>query len=199
MAGMLIHQDGSTHEWVAGQVWDLIVTMDDATGEHYSMFFVEQEGTVSSFRGVRETIEGHGLFASLYTDRGSHYWLTPEAGGKVDKTQPTQFGRAMGQLGIQMIAAYSPEARGRSERAFGTHQARLPKELVKAGVTDMVGANRYLEKHYRRAHNVARGNHASNVRNGSPYAQKSEGKPNIVHNFPEIGRASCRERVSPRV
>ena len=95
IAGMMIHQDGSTHEWVVGNVWDLIVTMDDATGEHYSMFFVEEEGTASSFRGVRETIEGHGLFASLYTDRGSHYWLTPESGGKVDKTQPTQFGRAM--------------------------------------------------------------------------------------------------------
>ena len=154
MAGMLLHQDGSTHEWIAGHLWDLIVTMDDATGEHYSMFFVEQEGTASSFRGVRGTIQGHGLFASLYTDRGSHYWLTPVAGGKVDKTQLTQFGRALGQLGIQMIAAYSPEARGRSERAFGTHQARLPKELAKAGVTDMAGANRYLDKRYRRAHNT---------------------------------------------
>ena len=153
MVGMMIHQDGSTHEWVPGHCWDLIVTMDDATGEHYSMFLVEQEGTVSSFRGVRETIEGHGLFAALYTDRGSHYWLTPEAGGKVDKTQPTQFGRAMGQLGIQMIAAYSPQARGRSERAFGTHQERLPKELAKAGISDLEGANRYLEKRYRRAHN----------------------------------------------
>ena len=153
MAGMLVHQDGSRHEWVAGQHWDLIVTMDDATGEHYSMFFVEEEGTASSFRGVREVIERQGLFASLYTDRGSHYWLTPEVGGKVDKTQPTQFGRAMAQLGIQMIAAYSPEARGRSERAFGTHQQRLPKELAKAGVTDIAGANRYLDKRYRRAHN----------------------------------------------
>ncbi len=153
MAGMLVHQDGSRHEWVAGQHWDLIVTMDDATGEHYSMFFVEEEGTASSFRGVREVIERQGLFASLYTDRGSHYWLTPEAGGKVDKTQPTQFGRAMAQLGIQMIAAYSPEARGRSERAFGTHQERLPKELAKAGVTDIAGANRYLDKRYRGAHN----------------------------------------------
>ena len=153
MAGMMIHQDGSTHEWVPGNCWDLIVTMDDATGEHTSMFFVEEEGTASSFRGVRETIERHGLFAALYTDRGSHYWLTPEAGGKVDKTQPTQFGRALGQLGIQMIAAYSPEARGRSKRAFGTHQERLPKELAKAGVTDMAGANRYLDRRYRRAHN----------------------------------------------
>ncbi len=82
MPGMMIHQDGSSHEWVGGQVWDLIVTMDDATGEHYSMFFVEEEGTVSSFRGVRETIEEHGLFASLYTDRGSHYWLTPRPAAK---------------------------------------------------------------------------------------------------------------------
>jgi len=153
MAGMMIHQDGSTHEWAVGRVWDLIVTMDDATGEHYSMFFVEEEGTVSSFRGVRETIEGRGLFASLYTDRGSHYWFTPEAGGKVDRKQPTQFGRAMGQLGIQMIAAYSPEARGRSERAFGTHQERLPRELAKAGITDMAKANRYLNQRYRPTHN----------------------------------------------
>ena len=153
MPGMLLHQDGSTHEWVAGTRWDLIVTMDDATGEHYSMFFVEEEGTASSFRGVHQTIERHGLFASLYTDRGSHYWLTPEAGGKVDKANPTQFGRALGQLGIQMIAAYSPEARGRSERAFGTHQARLPKELAKAGITEMSAANRYLDQHYRHTHN----------------------------------------------
>jgi hypothetical protein len=69
--------------------------MDDATNEHYSMFFVPEEGTASSFRGMREVILGHGLFSSLYTDRGSHYWNTPEAGGKVDKTNLTQFGRAM--------------------------------------------------------------------------------------------------------
>lgn len=132
MAGMMLHQDGSRHEWVGGQAWDLIVTMDDATNEHYSMFFVEEEGTVSSLAGAREVILSHGLFSSLYTDRGSHYWTTPEAGGKVDKVHLTQFGRAMKQLGITLIAAYSPEARGRSERAFGTHQGRLPQELVKA-------------------------------------------------------------------
>ena len=127
---MMIHQDGSTHEWVPDQQWDLIVTLDDATSEHYSMFFVEEEGTASSLRGVREVIEARGLFSSFYSDRGSHYWLTPEAGGKVDKDNPTQFGRAMKHLGIDMIAAYSPEARGRSERAFGTHQGRLPQELA---------------------------------------------------------------------
>ena len=137
MPGMMLHQDGSTHEWVPGQHWDLIVTMDDATNEHYSMFFVEEEGTQSSFRGVREVIEARGLFSAFYSDRGSHYWTTPEAGGKVDKVNLTQFGRAMKHLGIHMIAAYSPEARGRSERAFATHQGRLPKELALAGITDM--------------------------------------------------------------
>lgn len=154
LAGMMLHQDGSRHEWVPDQMWDLIVTMDDATSEHYSMFFVEEEGTASSFRGVREAIEHQGLFSSLYTDRGSHYWSTPEAGGKVDKAHLTQFGRALGQLGIEMIAAYSPEARGRSERAFGTHQARLPKELAAAGITDMAAANRYLQEIYRPAFNT---------------------------------------------
>ncbi len=152
--GMMLHQDGSTHYWAPHEQWDLIVTMDDATNEHYSMFFVEEEGTLSSFRGAREVIKGRGLFSSLYTDRGSHYWYTPEAGGKVDKTRPTQFGRALGQLGIEMIPAYSPEARGRSERAFRTHQERLPKELALAGITDMAAANRYLQEHYLPAFNA---------------------------------------------
>jgi transposase len=146
--GMMLHQDGSTHEWVPGKKWDLIVTMDDATNEHYSMFFVDEEGTASSFQGVRDVIVQRGLFSSLYTDRGSHYWFTPKEGGKVSKTQLTQFGRAMKHLGIQMIAAYSPEARGRSERAFLTHQDRLPKELALQGITDMDAANRYLAQEY---------------------------------------------------
>jgi transposase len=153
LPGMLVHQDGSTHEWVPGQQWDLIVTMDDATNEHYSMFFVEEEGTLSSLQGVREVIVAHGLFGALYTDRGSHYWTTPEAGGKVDKINLTQFGEAMKRLGIEMIPAYSPEARGRSERAFATHQARLPKECALAGITDMAAANRYLAEVYRPAFN----------------------------------------------
>ncbi|TAJ70081.1 MAG: ISNCY family transposase [Gallionellaceae bacterium] len=154
LPGMMIHQDGSTHEWITGQMWDLIVTMDDATSEHYSMFFVEEEGTVSSFRGVHDVIGAHGLFSSFYSDRGSHYWHTPEAGGKVDKDNPTQFGRALRHLGIEMIAAYSPEARGRSERAFGTHQGRLPNELAVAGITDMEAANRYLKEVYLPAFNA---------------------------------------------
>ncbi len=152
--GMMLHQDGSRHQWVPGKLWDLIVTMDDASSEHYSMFFVKEEGTQSSFLGVKEVIEQHGLFASLYTDRGSHYWHTPEAGGKVDKSSLTQFGRAMSQLGIKMIPAYSPEARGRSERAFSTHQDRLVKELAMAGITGMKQANDYLASTYMPAHNA---------------------------------------------
>ena len=152
--GMLLHQDGSRHEWVPGQLWDLIVTMDDATNEHYSMFFCEEEGTWSSFRGVREVLAEKGVFCSLYTDRGSHYWHTPVAGGQVDKRTPTQFGRAMAQLGIERIPAYSPQARGRSERAFKTHQDRLVKELAAAGITDMARANAYLQHHYLPAFNA---------------------------------------------
>jgi len=148
MEGMMIHQDGSTHEWVAGAHWDLIVTMDDATNEHYSMFFVEEEGTVSSMQGVQEVVEKKGLFCSFYSDRGTHYWTTPTAGGKVDKVNLTQFGYAMKRLGIEMIAAYSPEARGRSERMFRTHQDRLVKELALTNITDMESANRYLKEIY---------------------------------------------------
>jgi hypothetical protein len=118
------------------------------------MFFVEEEGTTSSFQGVRDVIVGRGLFCSLYTDRGSHYWYTPKEGGKVSKTQLTQFGRAMKQLGIEMIAAYSPEARGRSERAFGTHQGRLPQELALHKITTMDAANRYLAEVYLPAFNA---------------------------------------------
>lgn len=153
LIGMMIHQDASTHEWVPGKKWDLIVTMDDATSEQYSMFFVEEEGTASSFLGVQEVIEQHGLFCSIYTDRGSHYWNTPKAGGKVDKANLTQFGRALHQLGIEMIPAYSPEARGRSERFFDTHQGRLPNELAAAGITDMEEANQYLREEYKSAFN----------------------------------------------
>jgi transposase len=144
LPGMRLHQDGSTHEWVPGCQWDLIVTLDDATSELYSAFFVEEEGTLSSLRGLREVIEMKGLFSSLYTDRGSHYWLTEEAGGKVDKPRLTQVHRALQQLGVPLIPAYSPEARGRSERAFRTLQDRLPKELALAGITEMAAANRYL-------------------------------------------------------
>ncbi len=148
LPGMMVHQDASRHEWVLGCYWDLVVTMDDATNEHTSMFFCEEEGTLSSLHGLGQTIAAKGLFAMLYTDRGSHYFLTEEAGGKVSKRQLTQIGRALAQLGIHHQAAYSPQARGRSERAFGTHQERLPKELALKGITDMHSANRYLAQEY---------------------------------------------------
>lgn len=153
MKGMMLHQDGSQHQWIAGIHWDLIVTMDDADNEIYSAFFVEEEGTWSSLRGVREVIEKHGLFCSLYTDRGSHYWYTPDIGKKVDKLQLTQFGRAMEQLGIEMIPAYSPEARGRSERMFGTLQGRLPLELKLEGIREMEVANQFLKERFLPAFN----------------------------------------------
>lgn len=153
LPGMMLHQDGSTHEWVPGCQWDLIVTMDDATSELYSAFFVEEEGTMSSLRGLRDVIETKGLFSSLYTDRGSHYWSTTEAGGKVDKSRLTQVHRGLQQLGITLIPAYSPEARGRSERVVRTLQDRLPKELALAGITDMAAANRYLRTEFLPAYN----------------------------------------------
>jgi transposase len=156
MRGMLVHQDGSKHAWLAGRpALDLIITMDDATSELYSAFLVDEEGTLSSLCGLVEVIERHGLFMELYTDRGSHYFVTPEAGGKVSKTQLTQVGRALKQLGIGHIAAYSPEARGRCERAFRTLQDRLPKELALAGITTVEAANRFLREVYLPDHNAS--------------------------------------------
>lgn len=154
LPGMMLHLDGSRHEWVPGQWWDLIVTMDDATSDTYDAFFVQEEGTMSTFRALREVIESHGLFGSLYTDRGSHFWKTPQAGSGVDKANPTQVGRALAQLGIEMIPAYSPQGRGRSERMFGTLQGRLPQELRLRGITDMEEANRFLREAYLPAHNA---------------------------------------------
>ena len=154
LPGMMLHQDGSSHAWVPGRWWDLIVTMDDATSEIYSAFFVDEEGTMSSFRALSEVIRERGLFCSLYADRASHYWHTPEAGGTVDKDKPTQVGRALQQLDIELIAAYSPEARGRSERMFGTLQKRLPQELRLAGITEMAEANRFLRELYLPLHNA---------------------------------------------
>ena len=156
IAGMMLHQDGSRHAWIEGlPQMDLIVTMDDATSEVYSMFLVEEEGTASTFQALREVIGERGLFCSLYTDRGSHYFYTPKAGEKVSKTQPTQVGRALAHLGIEHIAAYSPEARGRSERMFCTLQGRLPKDLRLAGITTVEAANTWLKATYIAEHNAA--------------------------------------------
>jgi len=148
LEGMLLFQDASTHRWMPDveRDFDLVATMDDATGTLYSAFLVDEEGTASSFRGLLEVIGAHGLFSALYTDRGSHYFRTPKAGGKVDKSKPTQVGRALAQLGIEHIPSYSPEARGRMERLFGTVQGRLPQELRTAGITTVDAANRYLRE-----------------------------------------------------
>jgi transposase len=156
MVGMMLHLDDSTHAWLPGEAGehDLVVTMDDATSAVYSAFLVDQEGTASSLRGVREVVSKHGLFCSLYTDRGSHYFETPQAGARASTTVLTQFGRALKQLGIEHIAAYSPQARGRSERACGTLQDRLPKELALAGITTVVAANRWLREVYIGEHNA---------------------------------------------
>lgn len=155
MVGMLLHQDASTHAWFPGDArrHDLVVTLDDATSAIYSAFLVDEEGTASSLRGVAEVVARHGVFCALYTDRGSHYFTTPAAGGKVSKTVLTQFGRALRQLGVDHIAAYSPQARGRSERAFATLQDRLPKELALAGITTPEAANVWLAETYIAEHN----------------------------------------------
>jgi len=155
LPGMLLHQDAARHGWLAGKpALDLVVTLDDATSAIYSAFLVAEEGTASSFRALTEVVGTQGLFCALYTDRGGHYFHTPVAGGPVDREHPTQVGRALAQLGIEHVAAYSPQARGRSERAFRTLEDRLPKELALAGITEVAAANAWLRAVYLPAHNA---------------------------------------------
>ena len=149
MPGMLLHIDGSKHRWLNDDRWyDLIVILDDATSEIYYAQLVEEESTRTVMAGLREVIEAKGLFCALYSDRGSHFFVTLKEGEKVDKHRLTQVGRAMKELGVQMIAAYSPQARGRSERSFGTWQGRLPQELRLADITTVEGANEFLRERY---------------------------------------------------
>jgi transposase len=155
LPGMMLHQDGSRHQWLEGQApLDLIVTLDDATGAIYSAFLVAEEGTASTFRALKEVFAGHGLPMSLYTDRGAQYFRTAETGGKIDRGRLTQVGRALERLGVEHIGAYSPQARGRSERAFQTLQDRLPKELKLAGIVAIEAANAFLRDVYLPAHNA---------------------------------------------
>jgi len=149
LPGMMLHVDASQHQWFQDERWhDLIVLLDDSTSAIYYAQLVEEESTRTVLRALREVVEGQGLFCSLYSDRASHFWLTPKAGEMVDRQALTQVGRAMRELNIQMIPAYSPQARGRSERSFRTWQGRLPQELRLAGITTLEEANRYLRERY---------------------------------------------------
>ena len=149
LPGMLLHIDGSRHRWFQDERWyDLIVILDDASSEIYYAQLVEEESTLTVMAGLKEVIERKGVFCALYSDRGSHFWLTPKVGGKVDPHRLTQVGRALRELGIQMIPAYSPQARGRSERNFGTWQGRLPQELRLQGIATLEAANAFLREHY---------------------------------------------------
>jgi hypothetical protein len=149
LPGMLLHIDGSHHRWFQDERWyDLIVILDDATSEIYYAQLTEEESTLTVLAGLKEVIAHKGVFCALYSDRGSHFWLTPKAGGKIDPHRLTQVGRALRELGVQMIPAYSPQARGRSERNFGTWQGRLPQELRLRGIRSLATANRFLREHY---------------------------------------------------
>ena len=149
LPGMLLHIDGSHHQWFQDERWyDLIVILDDATSEIYYAQLVEEESTVTVMAGLKEVIERKGVFCALYSDRASHFWLTPKAGGKVDYHRRTQVGRALHELGVHMIPAYSPEARGRSERSFRTWQGRLPQELRLHQTRTLAAANQFLRERY---------------------------------------------------
>jgi hypothetical protein len=149
LPGMLLHVDGSRHRWFQDERWhDLIVILDDASSEIYYAQLVEEEATVTVMAGLKEVIQQKGVFCALYSDRGSHFWLTPKVGGGVDPHRLTQVGRALRELGVQMIAAYSPQARGRSERNFGTWQGRLAQELRLRGMATLEAANAFLREHY---------------------------------------------------
>src|SRR5450432_2282066 len=149
LPGTLLHLDGSSHAWFQDdRRYDLLVILDDATSQIYYAQLVEEESTATVMNALREVIEQKGAFCALYSDRASHFFLTPKAGQPVDRTRPTQVGRALQELGIQMIPAYSPQARGRSERSFGTWQGRLPQELRLHGIRSLASANEFLRDRY---------------------------------------------------
>ena len=149
LAGMLLHIDGSKHQWFQDERWyDLIVKMDDATSEIYYAQLVEEESTHTVMTGIREVVVTKGQFCALYSDRASHFFYTAKAGEAVDRQRPTQVGRALKDLGIEPIPAYSPQARGRSERGFGTWQGRLPQELRIRKITTIEAANDFLRQEY---------------------------------------------------
>lgn len=194
LPGMMLFQDASTHRWIAALEHDvdLVVTLDDATGEICSALFVDEEGTMSSFLGLLDTIKRNGLFGSLYTDRGSHYWFTPKAGGKVDTKQLTQVGRALRQLGVRHIPSYAPEGRGRMERAFGTLQSRLVPELRRAGIATMEAGNAFLREVFVPAYNERFGKPAAEE--GSAFVPYQGGPLEdvlCVQEDRQVGRDNC--------
>ena len=149
LPGMLVPIDASKHAWFQdGRYYDLIPLLDDATSEIYYARLVEEEGTRTLMPAVREVIEKRGVFCSLYSDRASHFFVTPQAGGKIDPERLTQLGRALKELGIKMIPAYSPQARGRMERSYRTWQGRFPQELRIRKIQDVDAANRFLAQEY---------------------------------------------------
>jgi transposase InsO family protein len=149
MIGMLLHLDASTHRWLAGlPMQDLVVALDDADGRIVDARFVPQEGTASTFASLHAVLTQCGRFAELYTDRGSHFGRTTVAGTAPDAEQHGQVSRALATLGIRQIFARSPEARGRSERAFKTIQGRLPQELRLAKIRSYADATAYLHAHF---------------------------------------------------
>lgn len=157
LTGMMLHVDGSRHRWIPGldQYQDLIVIFDDATSEVYDVKLVEEESTVTVMASLKRVVESRGLFCSLYSDRGSHMAWTPKAGGLVDREHPTQIARALKQLGIDLILAYSPQARGRCERIFGTWQGRLPQEFRLRGITEVEAANEFLRQDWIPMHDAS--------------------------------------------
>jgi transposase len=160
LPGMLLHIDGSKHRWFQDdRYYDLLVILDDATSRIYYAQLVAEESTRTVMAALREVIEREGLFCALYSDRASHFFITPKAGEPVDKSRLTQVGRALKELGVQMIPAYSPQARGRSERSFGTWQSRLPQELRLADIATVEQANRFLRERY-----IAEFNHKFTVK-----------------------------------
>ena len=154
LRGMMLHIDGSHHQWFDDDRWhDLIVILDDATSEIYYARLVDQESTATIMAGIRQVVEKQGVFCSLYSDRASHFFRTPKAGEPVDRQSLSQVGRALRELSIKLIPAYSPQARGRSERSFRTWQGRLPQELRIREITDLEEANRFLKRSYIREFN----------------------------------------------
>jgi transposase len=154
--GMLLHIDGSEHRWFRhprDERQCLIVLLDDATSEILYAKFEPQETTKACLDGIFHVVQAHGTFASLYTDRASHFVYTPKAGKKPDRSKKTHLEQVLDALGIELICAYSPEARGRSERMFGTLQGRLVNELKRASISSYEAANDYLQKVYLPRHN----------------------------------------------